>query len=268
MPLKTTPIDALLAARTPTPALVNARQTRTTQLLAQLRSEIITGRLAPDERLVLSTLCEQFGAGQTPLREALLRLASEGLVVQEEQRGFSVAPVSREELLDLTASRAEVDALALRWSIENGDDHWEAQLLGTFHRLQKGNKINGDGHSIDMDWQSRHTDFHAALVAACPSCSRITSPRMRPSRRMSSISGWSLSVRRPVGWLAALSEGLVLRVAVLATACAVEESFLLAVVMGEGKRLANRERCAGRIRTAPITAQHMLASKIAFCDLF
>ena len=112
MPLKTTPIDALLAARTPTPALVNARQTRTTQLLAQLRSEIITGRLAPDERLVLSTLCEQFGAGQTPLREALLRLASEGLVVQEEQRGFSVAPVSREELLDLTASRAEVDALA------------------------------------------------------------------------------------------------------------------------------------------------------------
>ena len=168
MPLKTAPIDALSTARPAVAVLANARQTRTTQLLSQLRNEIITGRLPPDERLVLSTLCEQFDAGQTPLREALLRLASEGLVVQEEQRGFSVAPVSRAELLDLTASRAEVDALALRWSIENGDDYWEAQLLGAFHRLQKGNKLNADGHSIDMDWQERHTGFHSALVAACP----------------------------------------------------------------------------------------------------
>ena len=168
MPLKTAAIDVFSTVRPAVAAMANARQTRTTKLLSQLRSEIITGRLPPGERLVLSNLCEQFDAGQTPLREALLRLASEGLVVQEEQRGFSVAPVSRAELLDLTASRAEVDALALRWSIENGDDYWEAQLLGAYHRLQKGSKLNEDGLSIDADWQGRHTDFHLALVAACP----------------------------------------------------------------------------------------------------
>lgn len=163
-----TAADTHLNERSPVPTPAAGRQTRTTQLLAQIRNEIISGRLQPQERLVLSTLCEQFGAGQTPVREALLRLASEGMVVQEDQRGFSVAPVSRAELLDLTVSRAEVDAMTLRWSIERGDDEWEAQLLGAFHRLQKARKILPDSHSIDPDWLVRHTAFHNALVAACP----------------------------------------------------------------------------------------------------
>ena len=145
-----------------------SRKTRTTQLLPLLRAEIISGRLAPGERLVLSTLAESFDAGQTPLREALLRMASEGLVVLEDQRGFTVAPVSREELIDLTSARAELDALALRWSIEHGDDHWEAALLGAFHRLQKSSKTAPESRSIESEWQERHTAFHAALVAACP----------------------------------------------------------------------------------------------------
>lgn len=149
------------------PPLLGGKQTRASQLLSRLRAEIISGRLAPGERLVVSTLAETLGAGQTPVREALMRLASEGFVVLEDQRGFSVAPVSRDELLDLTSARAELDALALRWSIQCGDDNWEASLLGAFHRLQKSTKIAGDG-SIQADWEERHRTFHEALVGACP----------------------------------------------------------------------------------------------------
>lgn len=97
-----------------------------------------------------------------------MRLASEGFVTLEDQRGFSVAPVSREELIDLTATRAEIDGLAIRGSIEFGDDTWEAALLGAFHRLQKVNKIADDGLSIQAEWEERHRRFHSALVAACP----------------------------------------------------------------------------------------------------
>jgi DNA-binding GntR family transcriptional regulator len=144
------------------------KPTRASRLLALLRNDIVRGRLAPGERLVISVLAESYGAGQTPIREALMRLASEGFVAQEDQRGFTVAPVSRKDLLDLTDARVEIDAVALRASLAHGDDGWEAALLGAWHRLQKMRKIGEDGVSIQPEWEERHAAFHAALVAACP----------------------------------------------------------------------------------------------------
>jgi DNA-binding GntR family transcriptional regulator len=145
-----------------------SKQTRATRLLGQIRQSIISGRLAPSERLVVSSLAEVFDEGQTPVREALMKLASEGYVVQEDQRGFSVAPVSRSELLHLTQMRAEIEALAIRWSIQHGDDAWEAGVLAATHRLLKLDKLSPDGHSIDPNWSERHLAFHQALVAGCP----------------------------------------------------------------------------------------------------
>jgi GntR family carbon starvation induced transcriptional regulator len=155
-------------ASTPAAPSSGGKRTQASHLLSRLRTEIVCGRLPPGERLVIATLAEAFDAGQTPIREALMRLASEGFVTLEDQRGFSVAPVSREELVDLTATRAEIDGLAIRASIECGDDHWEAAVLGAFHRLQKINKIADDGLSIQAEWEERHKNFHSALVAACP----------------------------------------------------------------------------------------------------
>jgi GntR family carbon starvation induced transcriptional regulator len=132
-----------------------------------LRNDIVAGSMPPGERLVISALAESVGAGQTPIREALMRLVSEGLVTLEDQRGFSVAPVSRRELVDLTDSRAEIEALALRSSMLNGDDRWEGNLVAAFHRLGKALKRAEDGHSINPDWEERHNHFHAALVGAC-----------------------------------------------------------------------------------------------------
>jgi GntR family transcriptional regulator, carbon starvation induced regulator len=142
--------------------------TQSTQLFARIRADIVCGRLPPGERLVVSVLSEQYGAGQTPVREALMRLASEGFVTLEDQRGFSVAPVSPRELVDLTQARAEIDALALRAALEHGDDAWEAALVGAWHRLQKLNKVAPDGVTVTSDWEERHAAFHSALVAACP----------------------------------------------------------------------------------------------------
>jgi DNA-binding GntR family transcriptional regulator len=152
-----------------TPASQRAgKRTQASELLARLRTDIVCGRLPPGERLVISALAENYDAGQTPIREALMRLASEGFVTLEDQRGFSVAPVSREELIDLTAARADIDALAIRASIEHGDDGWEAALLAAWHRLQKMRKIGEDGMTIQAEWEQRHAAFHTALVAACP----------------------------------------------------------------------------------------------------
>lgn len=144
------------------------KQTRATHLLGRLREAVITGKLPPGERLVVAALAESFQAGQTPIREALMRLASEGFVVQEDQRGFAVAPISRAELIDLTQARAEIESLAMGWSIQHGGDDWEAGLLAACHRLLKLPKLTADGHSIAPGWSERHLAFHQALMAGCP----------------------------------------------------------------------------------------------------
>src|SRR6266446_7520756 len=61
---------------------------------AELRSELLACRFAPGEKLKIDDLCRRFAVGSSAVREALSRLASEGFVVSEPQRGFRVAPLS------------------------------------------------------------------------------------------------------------------------------------------------------------------------------
>ena len=60
----------------------------------RIRSDIIFGRLQPDQKLRLEALKEHYGVSISTLREILNRLSSEGFVVAEARRGFEVAPVS------------------------------------------------------------------------------------------------------------------------------------------------------------------------------
>jgi len=151
----------------PLKADTGAKLTRTSLALTRIREDIVSGRIAPGERLVIATLADAIDSGQTPVREALMRLVSEGLVTLEDQRGFSVAPISRDELAQLKDARAEIETLALRWSIENGDENWEDTVFGAFYRMQRKQKLTPDGGLIDPDWEQRHEQFHSALVSAC-----------------------------------------------------------------------------------------------------
>jgi DNA-binding GntR family transcriptional regulator len=70
-----------------------------------IRHEILNGTLQPGTKLRFEMLRKRFGFGASTLREALTRLVGEALVTSEEQRGFKVAPVSFEDLADLTRTR-------------------------------------------------------------------------------------------------------------------------------------------------------------------
>src|SRR5262245_1055433 len=69
-------------------------QTLTEQVLDRLRDDIVSGRLAASEKLRVQDLSERYGVGASPLREALSRLTADGLVENESNRGFRVAPMS------------------------------------------------------------------------------------------------------------------------------------------------------------------------------
>lgn len=146
----------------------DAAPTLNASALAQLRADIIACRLMPNQRLRVEALRERYGMGTSPIREALMRLEAEGLVELEQNKGFRVSEVSRENLADLMRTRIEIESIALRWSLEQGGVAWEAELLGTFHRLSRQRKIDpAHPDAISEAWSREHADFHAALVAGC-----------------------------------------------------------------------------------------------------
>ena len=149
------------------PAKRLADQTLNASALSQLRSDILACRLMPNERLRFEALRERYGMGVSPLREALMRLEAEGLVELEQNKGFRVSEVSRENLDDLMQTRIEIEAIALRWSLEKGGVEWEANLLGAYHRLSRQTKIDSNiPETINEAWGREHAAFHAALVSA------------------------------------------------------------------------------------------------------
>jgi GntR family carbon starvation induced transcriptional regulator len=148
---------------------VAPRQSRTltTDLFEQLRADILHCRLAPGSRLRFKELRQRYGTGLSPLREALMRLVAEGLAHLEDHKGFQVAPVSQDEMVDIATTLFELEAVAMRKAIELGDDRWEANIIARFHELSKRPIVSG--MALDAEWESRNVAFHESLYAACGS---------------------------------------------------------------------------------------------------
>ncbi len=86
-------------------------------VVAALRADIISGRLAPGEPLRTEVVMHRFGVSNSPLREAFAQLESEGLVVVRRNRGASVAPVSREAAADVLRVGGLLLEHVLRWGL-------------------------------------------------------------------------------------------------------------------------------------------------------
>ena len=136
----------------------------------QIRTDILFGRLHPGEKLKLDRLKSQYGASVSTLREILNRLASEGLVVAEGQRGFEVAPVSPENLREIAALRQLLECYALELSFAVGDIDWEARVVSAHHKLRQMElrMMEGD-RSVTQQWKQYDWEFHQALISACGS---------------------------------------------------------------------------------------------------
>ena len=136
----------------------------------RLRRDIIEGVHPPGEKLRVEHLKDQYEVGAGTLREALLLLVTDALVVGQGQRGFRVAPISLEDFEDITRTRVLLETEALRQSITLGDDAWEGDLVAAFHRLTRAEQKLADHEVATLEeWEQRNRAFHEALIAACPS---------------------------------------------------------------------------------------------------
>lgn len=87
----------------------DSRQPIVSQIQRFLRGEILTLELAPKQRLSEADLSQQLGVSRTPVREALIRLAEEGLVDILPQRGSFVAPIRLTEVREAQFIRAALE---------------------------------------------------------------------------------------------------------------------------------------------------------------
>jgi GntR family transcriptional regulator, carbon starvation induced regulator len=145
-----------------------APASRTTQTYEELKRELLDGLYPPGSKLLIDQLAERFGVSLGAVREALSRLTSDRLVVAEPQRGFSVAPISAGDLIDLTQVRIDIETRCLRAAILRGNLEWEGRLLDTWHQLSRTPPLlNAD--TFNPDWTRLHARFHDDLIAACDS---------------------------------------------------------------------------------------------------
>ena len=137
---------------------------------ARIRADILFGQLAPGERLRLDEASRRYGVSVGTMRELLNRLASEGLVVAEAQRGFEVAPVSPSEFREIAALRLLLEGHALALSFAAGDLDWEARVVAAHHKLAVTENRMLTGAETDPN-PVRRCDraFHHALTSACGS---------------------------------------------------------------------------------------------------
>lgn len=145
-------------------------RSRTSDIYDRVRDDIIRGRLAPGFKLKIDGLRERYGAGATPIREALSLLTADGLVERLDQRGFRVAEVSDEEFVELLAMRCWLEERALRQAIAKGGKDWEEAIVVAHYRLSRTPRVPPDvNQAANLEYENCHKSFHWNLVAACGS---------------------------------------------------------------------------------------------------
>ena len=153
--------------------MANAAETRnlSEEAYDQIRRDILNGQLFPDEKLQIDAISIRYGIGVVPVREALNRLSSEGLVSRRSNRGFCVTPISMTDLDELVKTRIWLETLALRESMKNGDDAWEEELVVSFHRLARTHRLLPEGKEREIveKWEHLHKAFHMLLLDRCGS---------------------------------------------------------------------------------------------------
>ena len=129
-----------------------------------LEDGILAGRMRPGERLIETKLCDELNVSRTTLREALLMLERRGLVRSEPRRGTFVTRLSREESMDLCATRAILEAYAVSIGFEQFDDAVFVRLEALLDDLATCNLPDDTPRVIQIDLA-----FHRLLIDGCDS---------------------------------------------------------------------------------------------------
>jgi DNA-binding GntR family transcriptional regulator len=137
--------------------------TSTTERVADaVREEVVEGRLRPGSRLPEQRLCTALGVSRNTVREAMIQLVAERVLVREPHRGVFVARPDRDAIRDVYRARRVIEPGAVRSGDANGP-----RLAAVRSAVEEGRQAASDGRWDDLASANQH--FHRALVALADS---------------------------------------------------------------------------------------------------
>lgn len=139
------------------------KPTRVEIVFEAVRAEVLSGRIPPGRKMKLADYGKRFDVSLAVVREALGRLAEQGLLQANPQRGFSALPLSSDDLTGITRARIIIEPAVLRESIAKGDVAWEASVVAAHHQLASTPMY--DNGIINSEFAILHRNFHIALLA-------------------------------------------------------------------------------------------------------
>ncbi|HVY86837.1 MAG TPA: GntR family transcriptional regulator [Caulobacterales bacterium] len=131
-----------------------------------LLTQLITLKIAPGERIAVDALVRELGVSQTPIRAALIRLETEGLVARKHNAGFSAAPIpSGDRFRDLYEFRLLMEPAAAALATERMTTPQRAELADVGHAMEaclKDESAASYGRFAVLDAR-----FHEIIAEGC-----------------------------------------------------------------------------------------------------
>jgi DNA-binding GntR family transcriptional regulator len=122
----------------------------------RLRDMVVTLDLAPGTPVVERSLMQRLGLGRTPIREALRRLADEGLVAIYPRRGMVVAPVEARDLASISEVRVEMEGFAARLAAERATRRDRDEAADLVSDLEGLPRLSDERALIRFDQRVHH----------------------------------------------------------------------------------------------------------------
>ncbi len=145
---------------------VERREPVREQVYAKLKGMVLSGELRPGERLTEEHLAHKLGVSRTPVREALHKLASEGLIQALPTRGFRVSGESQEEMEEVFELRAVLEGYAVGLASRNMDQDTLAKLEEYIQKAEEAyERRDTDGV---FQWNTKFHDTLNAFVSDRP----------------------------------------------------------------------------------------------------
>lgn len=149
------------------------------QIYDQVKARIKSGQLAAGEQVVESKLARDFGVSQAPVREALKRLAHDGLITHLRHHGNFVAEFSQQEAEHARVARVALEAMAARITCSRLTPAYRAQLVELIELMHSAADRDDIGEFREHDFAFHRLVIEASGNVYLPRMWDIVEPSLR-----------------------------------------------------------------------------------------
>jgi len=147
--------------------IITDNMTIRNKVFSYVRDRILSGEIAPGERLVETKIASEIGTSRTPIREAFHTLEREGLIDSIPRVGYVVRPISKEEVEEICAIRLVIEALAVRWALQKAHKKLIKDLKKNMSRAEQLLEKKQYSDFVEVD-----AAFHE-VIARCSGSDRL-----------------------------------------------------------------------------------------------